>query len=107
MIGSRPDKLRTVYQKYAKILVQRFKERDENVKCNILDAFIALLRAAILSESSQGIEHQVQMQPSLVRAASSMDELRTLVPMIIDELVKLLKTSKSSRVKASVMHTLA
>ena len=47
------------------------------------------------------------MQPSLVRAASSIDELKTLVPMIIDELVKLLKTSKSSRVKASVMHTLA
>jgi cullin-associated NEDD8-dissociated protein 1 len=39
IIPSRPDLLRDIYQKYAKLLVQRFKERDDNVKCNILETF--------------------------------------------------------------------
>lgn len=38
-IQSRPELLRTMYQRHAKILVERFKERDDNVKCNILEAF--------------------------------------------------------------------
>jgi len=47
------------------------------------------------------------MQPSLVRARSSVDEINTLVPFIVDELVKLLKNSKSAKVKTAVMHTIA
>lgn len=39
IISSRPELLRTMYQRYAKSLVNRFKERDNNVKCNILETF--------------------------------------------------------------------
>jgi cullin-associated NEDD8-dissociated protein 1 len=39
IIQSRPELLRTMYQRHAKSLVNRFKERDDNVKCNILEAF--------------------------------------------------------------------
>ena len=107
IINSRPDLLRRVYQRFARLLVSRFKERDENVKCNILEAFRTLLKSAILSESHQGIDSQLQMQPSLDRTRSSVDELSELVPLIIDELVKQLRSSKSMRVKTAVMHTLS
>lgn len=39
VISSRPELLKTLYSKYAHPLVSRFKERDDNVKCNILEAF--------------------------------------------------------------------
>lgn len=39
VIASRPELLKTLYLKYAKHLVTRFKERDDNVKCNVLEAF--------------------------------------------------------------------
>ena len=47
------------------------------------------------------------MQPSLVRARSSIDELTDIVPEIIKELVKQYRLSKSTRVKTAVMKTLA
>lgn len=39
IIASRPEILKSFFQKYLKPLVGRFKERDDNVKCNILEAF--------------------------------------------------------------------
>lgn len=39
IITSRPELLKVIYQSYAKIIVGRFKERDDNVKCNILETF--------------------------------------------------------------------
>jgi hypothetical protein len=48
IILSRPDKLRDVYQRYARLLAERFKERDENVKINVLETFRTLLKSSIL-----------------------------------------------------------
>lgn len=107
IIISRPDMLREVYQKYASLLASRFKERDENVKINILETFRTLLKSSILSEVHQSIDTQLQMAPSLQRSRSSIDELSDLVPFIVKELVSQLKQSKSQRVKTGVMHTLA
>jgi len=39
IISARPELLRTLYQRYAKSLVNRFKERDANVKCDVLITF--------------------------------------------------------------------
>lgn len=52
IIVSRPDMLRKVYQTYARLLADRFKERDENVKCGILETFRTLLKSSILSENN-------------------------------------------------------
>ena len=50
LVSSRPDKLRMVYQKYAEIMIDRFKERDDNVKCNILETYRTFLKCAIHTE---------------------------------------------------------
>lgn len=105
-ILSRPELLRTMYQRHAKILVDRFKERDDNVKCNILEAFQNLLKSTVVAEHSQSIELELTHQPSLVRQRSSTDELAALVPQIIESLLTQLK-SKNMKVRVTVMDTLA
>jgi cullin-associated NEDD8-dissociated protein 1 len=67
IIVSRPEMLRTLYQKYAKAIVSRFKERDDNVKCNVLEAFEQLLKSTVVSEIHHSIELELSHMPSLER----------------------------------------
>lgn len=53
IIVSRPELLKQLYQRFTKKLVDRFKERDDNVKCNILETFQTLLKSTIIQESGQ------------------------------------------------------
>ena len=106
IISSRPELLRQLYQRYAKKLVDRFKERDDNVKCNILDSFQTLLKSTIIQESGHTLDLELSHQPSLMRQRSSTDELAELVPMIVDSLLKQLK-SKNLKVRVSVMATMS
>jgi hypothetical protein len=39
IVLSRPEYLKLIYEKYATKLVDRFKERDDKVKINILSTF--------------------------------------------------------------------
>lgn len=52
IIVSRPELLKILYQRYAKHLVNRFKERDDNVKCNVLESFQSLLKTTVVQEVS-------------------------------------------------------
>ena len=87
LVSARPNKLRKVYQQYAKLLIQRFKERDDNVKCNILETYRTFLKSAIHSESSEET-FSLSDTPSLTKMKSAGDELAELVDVTIDELVK-------------------
>lgn len=59
IISSRPELLKILYQRYAKSLVNRFKERDDNVKCNILEAFQTLLKSTVVAENTSSIEMEL------------------------------------------------
>jgi cullin-associated NEDD8-dissociated protein 1 len=39
IVISRPELLKEIYMNYAREIVSRFKERDDNVKCNVLETF--------------------------------------------------------------------
>ena len=106
IIGSRPELMKTLYSRYTKKLVDRFKERDDNVKCNILEAFQTLLKSTIIQESNQSLDLELSHQSSLVRQRSNVDELGEFLPQIIDQLLKQLK-SKNLKVRATTMNTLA
>lgn len=106
IITSRPEMLKTLYSKYAKQLVSRFKERDDNVKCNVLETFQHLLKSTVISEMSQTVELELSQMPSLERQRSSTDALADLVPLIVDSLIKQLK-SKNLKVRVAVMRTIA
>lgn len=113
VIGSRPELLRTIYEQHARSIVARFKERDDNVKCNVLEVFQQLLKST-QSQSSNGTSSFASIEsdlttPSLNRASSvqnTYDLLAQLVPLVVDTLVKQLK-SKNLKVRVSVMQTLS
>jgi cullin-associated NEDD8-dissociated protein 1 len=88
IFSARPDMLRDLYRKYGELLSSRFKERDVNVKCNILDTFHTVLKSAIHSEQNQGLDFELSQTPSLARAKSSADELHNFIPQIINRIVK-------------------
>lgn len=100
IIKTRPEMLRELYQSMVGNLIERFKERDENVKCDIFSTFCSLLRSTVVNESSSsssessGLELHMQgsISTSLVRMRSSTEELYNYVPLIIEEVLKQLKS---------------
>lgn len=79
VIATRHDLLAEMYSKVSPALIARFKEREENVKCDIFGAYMALLRgtrpapALVGQEISEPDENSpqallLQRVPSLVRA---------------------------------------
>ena len=106
IIVSRPELLRELYMNHAKDIVQRFKERDDNVKINVLEAFQTLLQSTVVAEQHVSVELELTHQPSLVRQRSNIDSLHELIPSIIDSLLKQLK-SKNLKVRVAVMNTFA
>ncbi|XP_045528099.1 cullin-associated NEDD8-dissociated protein 1 [Pieris brassicae] len=78
VISTRHELLAEMYQTVSPALIARFKEREENVKCDILSAYTALLRAtkpppalqasiAPTDNSPQAL--LIQRVPSIVRGA--------------------------------------
>src|SRR3569833_867276 len=101
IIVSRPELLRELYMNHAKDIVQRFKERDDNVKINVLEAFQTLLKSTVVLEHHVSVELELTHQPSLVRQRSNIDSLHELIPSIIDSLLKHIK-SKNLKVRVAV-----
>jgi hypothetical protein len=66
-----------------------------------------VLKSAIHSENSQGLDFELAAIPSLARARSSADELKSFIPQIINRIVKQLKENKSTKVKIALMNSLS
>lgn len=66
-----------------------------------------MLKSAIHSENSQGLDFELASVPSLVRARSSADELKSYIPQIINNLVKELNENKNNDVKKALMNSLS
>lgn len=96
--------LKVIYSNCAKQIVDRFKERDDNVKIAILQAFSTLMKSQIVSEHTQSIELELAHAPSLQRTRSHTDDLSDLLPTIIGQFKKYLK-SKNNKVRVQVMST--
>ncbi|OAD05429.1 TATA binding protein interacting protein [Mucor lusitanicus CBS 277.49] len=95
IIESRSDMLQQIYEDVAPVLISRFKEREESVRVDILQTFIALLR-----------------QTSVPADESAMDTtdgprqlLRALVPKISRALAKQL-SAKSTQTRQIGFHLL-
>lgn len=81
IISSRPELIATLYQQASPKLIERFKEREENVKIDVFNAFIDLLRqTGHVSKGRQSI------QPGSPRAM-----LQQEVPKVVRSLNKQLR----------------
>lgn len=51
VVSSRPDLLQDFYRTLSPALISRFKEREENVKADIFNAYISLLKQTLPTQS--------------------------------------------------------
>ena len=101
VIKSRPETLSSMYVNLVDKLVERFVEREENVKLSIFSTFSALIKSIIVGESSSSSSQDDMAPPSLVRMRSSAMVLHDQVPGIIDGVLKELG-SKSMKTRQGI-----
>ena len=99
IIRSRPEKLSEYYSQLVDKLVERFREREENVKLDIFKTFSGLIRSILVGEVDNSKDEEAL--PTLVRTRSSTDQLRDQVPLIIQGVQKEL-SSKNPKTKQGV-----
>ncbi|XP_024383560.1 cullin-associated NEDD8-dissociated protein 1 isoform X1 [Physcomitrium patens] len=97
VISSRPEMLATLYVEASPKLIERFKEREENVKIDVYNAFIDLLRqTGNVTKGSGGLAN-----PS----SSPLHILQQEVPKVIKSLNKQLR-EKSLKTKVGAFSVL-
>jgi len=88
IISTRPERLSSFYDNIAPILVKRFKEREENVRLDIFQSFIALLKQTqIVTKSGE---------------KTVLDKLRSMVPTIVSSVSKEMKSKSTRNVKTKI-----
>ncbi|KAI8375217.1 armadillo-type protein [Blakeslea trispora] len=95
IIESRPDLLQQLYETVAPVLISRFKEREESVRIDILQSFIALLRQTGHYEDkarqfSASIDDDIFSRPVTppVTATGPLQLLHAQVPKLCRAIVK-------------------
>ena len=98
-IKTRPEFVKTIVNNYSIRLVSRFKERIDDVKCDLLDTFRDLLATSVESGPST-MENELRHQSSISREKSYNIQIHDASAKIIKALIKQIK-SKSLKVRIS------
>lgn len=85
VIKSRPEVLSNYYTPIVNTLIQRFKEREENVKLDVFKTFSTLIKSILIGDLESIQSEDI---PSLLRTRSSADVFQELLPVIILEVSK-------------------
>eukprot|EP00897_Mesotaenium_endlicherianum_P010551 jgi/Mesen1/9524/ME000637S08970 len=96
VIVSRPEMLPTLYQKASPRLIERFREREENVKIDVFNAFIDLLRQT---------GHVTKGNSNTVEPGTPLHMLQQEVPKVVRSLNKQLR-EKSVKTKVGAFSVL-
>ncbi|OBZ85871.1 Cullin-associated NEDD8-dissociated protein 1 [Choanephora cucurbitarum] len=94
IIESRPDLLQALYETVAPVLINRFKEREESVRVDILQSFIALLRQTghykDRRQFSSSLDNEIFSNPSLTPPIPTgpLQLLNAQVPKLCRAIVK-------------------
>ena len=70
VVKTKPDLLRMIVDEHSVALVGRFKERVDDVKCDLLSTFDAILTTTVDTQPTS-IETELKAQSSLVRQKSA------------------------------------
>lgn len=98
IIRSRPDLLKDMYAKVSPALITRFKEREENVRVDVLDTYVLILKQTAAVPALGADAMADDSHPSALLAA--------VVPGIVKSLHKQLK-DKSVKIRCGVLALLA
>lgn len=100
IILTRPEFIKTIVQNYQNRLVDRFKERIDDVKIDLLDAFRELLIASVEAGPSMTVEMQLRNQPSISKTKSYNSQILESSTPIVKALIKQVQ-SKHLKVRIS------
>ncbi|XP_010860818.1 PREDICTED: cullin-associated NEDD8-dissociated protein 2 [Bison bison bison] len=92
LIDSRPDLLPDFHCALAPALIQRFKEREENVKADVFGAYIVLLR------QTRPPKGWLEVMEEPTQTSSNLQMLRGQVPLVMKALQRQLK-DRSARAR--------
>jgi cullin-associated NEDD8-dissociated protein 1 len=105
VVKTKPDLLKTIVDEHALVLVDRFKERVDDVKCDLLQTFDAILTTTV-ETAAPSFEQELTHQASLVRKKSAGGGLGDMAQTIVKALVKQMK-NKNLKVRIAALSTLA
>ena len=97
--------MKALVQQYSDVLIDRVKERIDDVKVEILQTFQGIVKAS-LEVSTNTIEMDLMAQSSLMRQLSIGDDLKGKQAQIIKALRKPMQ-SKNMKVKVAAIDTLS
>ncbi|CAI2372344.1 unnamed protein product [Moneuplotes crassus] len=104
---TRPEMLRALYSDVSTKLVTRFKERENKIKSLVFDTFSILLKTTnVESFSKDTLEDLEPSIGQMVKRRSSVEELYSQVPTIVQSLIKETNT-KNVAVKISIIECLS
>ena len=83
IIKTKPESFAERYEQLVDILLERFKEREENVKLDIFKTFSALFKSLLIN-----MDKEDDGMPSLTRTRSSAATLHAKIPEIVNSILK-------------------
>ena len=105
VIRTRPDKVKGIISQYADILIDRIKERIDDVKVEILNTFQGIIKASMEVKESN-MEMDLKAQTSVQRQLSMGEGLKAKQALIVKVLSKPMK-SKNMKVKVAAIDTIS
>ena len=105
VIRTRPDKVKGIIAQYADTLIDRVKERIDDVKVEVLTTFEGIIKAS-MDVKENSIEMDLHNQTSVQRQLSMGEDLKAKQAIIIKVLSKPMK-SKNMKVKVAAIDTLS
>jgi hypothetical protein len=107
--------LKNFWALYVDLLVERFAERDNAVKCDVLHAFQKLIKASVYAAAPESSGYSLSLAkqtsiargPNLARQGTSSYQMEEKYEPIIRKLLKYLPTKHDLKVRVAVMKTLS
>jgi len=102
IIRYRNDKVKPMYERVVNILIGRLHERDETIKCEIINIFTDMIKSTVVEYNKREEESEF---PQLLHQKSSYKDLYEYLPGAIDNIQKHL-SDKSLAVKEAIVDLL-
>ena len=106
VVRTRSDRVKSLIEQYSDTIIDRVKERVDDVKIEIMNTLGAIIKALFETTRAQSIERDLMHHTSIVRMASVGEQLKSKQAKITKVLVKQMK-SKNKKVKVAAIDTLS
>jgi hypothetical protein len=108
IIQCRPEMLEDLYESCSNQIISRFKEREENVRIDVISCFMSLLQATIETRR-QASTAITSVSPDAIRDSrqqKAVEALQTRLPAVIKGSLRYLNTHSSPKTSVAILQML-